>query len=147
VHQLFAGKHRQPLTRIEDKGDAALRELGRVLHHALLAVRRNDADGDVGRLLHPVLMGKTHGAGMEGGDLVVVHVGGDKGLGRVGSVDLPDMAAIYAAAVHPGGIGVEILADRAHGQGIAAQQMEVVSDVAGTAAEFAAHLGHQETDV
>ena len=41
----------------------------------------------------------------------------------------------------------EILADGRHRQRIGAEQLEVVGDVAGAAAELAAHARHQERHV
>ncbi len=118
-----------------------------MLDHAVAAVRRDGADLDralVG-LLHDVLgMGEAHRARMERGDLVVVQVGGDVGLGGVAVRHHLEELARDAVLVHPGFIGAEVMADGGHGQGIAAQQAEVVSDIAGGAAEFAAQLGHQE---
>jgi len=45
------------------------------------------------------------------------------------------------------GVGAEVVADRCHDQRLAAQQLQVVGDVAGAAAVFAAHLRHQERHV
>ena len=44
-------------------------------------------------------------------------------------------------------VGPEILADRRHRDRVAAQQLQVVGDVAGAAAELAAHARHQERHV
>ena len=44
-------------------------------------------------------------------------------------------------------IGRVIVADGRHDQRLAAEHLQVVGDVAGTAAEFAPHVGHQEGDV
>ena len=44
-------------------------------------------------------------------------------------------------------VGAEVLADGGHRDRIAAEQLEVVGDVAGAAAELAAHARHQERHV
>jgi hypothetical protein len=47
-------------------------------------------------------------------------------------------------AVH---VGRAVVADGGHDQRLAAEQLEVVGDVAGAAAELAPHVRHQEGDV
>jgi hypothetical protein len=44
-------------------------------------------------------------------------------------------------------IRARIVADGGHDLGIAAKQLEAVSDVAGAAAELAAHLGNEKSDI
>ena len=62
------------------KGMPARGELLGVLDHAVAPVGRDDAEADIARVRHVVDVRVLHRAGMEGGDLVVVEVGGDEGL-------------------------------------------------------------------
>ncbi len=145
--EIVAVEHRQALTGIEHERDACLGELPRVIDHRLAAVRRDHAPAEsrVGR--DRDLVGMTHRAGMEGGDLVVVHVGRDVGLGGKGRRHLEQEAPRYTVLIHPGGIGREIVADRAHRFTLAAEQLQIEGDVAGAAAELAAQLRHQKRHV
>ena len=145
--QLLGAEHRQPLAGVEDERDAGRGELLGMRDHALAAIGRDDADADVGGVAHCVAMREAHRARMECGDLVVVKVGGDEGLAREGAVDHGHVRAVDAALVHPPRIGAEVLAHRAHGHGAPAEELEVVGDVAGAAAELAAHLRHEEGHV
>ena len=49
--------------------------------------------------------------------------------------------------LEPGTVRAEIAADGGHRNGIAAEQLEVVGNVAGAAAELATHARHQEGHV
>jgi hypothetical protein len=84
---------------------------------------------------------------MEGGDLVVVQVGGHERLRGEHVRQFPHLVQADAQALEPRPVGTEILADGRHRDRILAQQLEVVGDVAGAAAELAAHLRHQEGHV
>ena len=84
---------------------------------------------------------------MKSGYLVIVLIGGDKCLGGIGIGDLLYVRARNTVLVHPVGIGLEILANRSHWQGITAQQFQVVGNVGGTAAELPAQLGHVESNI
>jgi len=64
-----------------------------VAQHAVAAVRRDDAEFDVGYLAHVVLVRVVHRAGVEGGNLVVGEVGGDEGLRGVGAGNVADVVA------------------------------------------------------
>ena len=86
-------------------------------------------------------------ARVEGGDLVVVVVGGDEGLRGEQLVDHLHLFHVDALFREPFAVRTEILAHRGHRDRVAAQQLEVVGDVAGAAAEFAAHARHQERHV
>jgi hypothetical protein len=84
---------------------------------------------------------------MEGGDLVVVVVGGDEGLRREQLVDHLDAIERDALFREPVAVRAEVLAHGRHRDRVAAEQLEVVGDVAGAAAELAAHARHQEGHV
>jgi len=145
--QLFPREHGHALTRIEDEGNAAFGELLGVADHAVPAVRRHNAQA------HPIFRrdleqgGIGHGPRVEGGDLVVVQVRGDEGLGGEAVVQAAHMAAIQAQLVQPLQIGISVLAHGGHDQGFAPEQLEAVGDVASAAAEFPAQFGHQEGDI
>jgi hypothetical protein len=56
-----------------------------MLDHGLPAVRCHDPKCDTGaRILHLIQMRMLHCSWMEGGDLIVVEIGGDECLGRIG---------------------------------------------------------------
>ncbi len=82
---------------------------------------------------------------MKGRDLVVVEVGGDEGLGGERLLDLLDKAATDLVGIHPLGIRLEILTHGGHRQPESRfQHIQVVGNIAGAAAEFAAHLGNEK---
>ena len=81
---------------------------------------------------------------MKGGDLVVVQIGGDEGLRGEVVFQLAHVTQIDPAGLHVRLVGREILAHRAEGHRLAAEQLEVVADVARAAAELATHLRHVE---
>src|SRR5699024_9668914 len=85
-----------------------------------------------------------HRPRVEGGDLVVVQVGGDETLGGVGVVQHPHHPRVDVQVVQPLQVVFGIHAHGAHGHGPPAQQLQVVGDVARTAAEFLAQAGHEE---
>ena len=84
---------------------------------------------------------------MEGGDLVVVQIRGDESLRGIGVFNLPDVRAGQSQRIQSAEVGRCILTNRGHDQRIVAKELEVVGDVAGAAAELAAHFRHQEGDV
>src|SRR5690606_26980906 len=84
---------------------------------------------------------------VEGGDLVVVVVGGDEGLRSEQVLDHLDLRQVDAQRGEMLVVGAEIAAHGAHRHRLATQQVQVVGDVAGEAAELPAHARHQERDV
>jgi len=84
---------------------------------------------------------------VEGGDLVVVVVGGDERLRGEQLVDHLDAVEADALLAEPFAVRAEVRAHRGHRDGVAAEQLEVVGDVAGAATELAAHPRHQEGHV
>lgn len=147
VEQVLAVEHGQALTRIEDEGNARGMEVACVLEHGVAAVRRDDAETDVARVGDAIAVGLQHGARMEGGDLVVVEIGGNEGLGGEGAGQCAHVAALEAERLQTLHVGAAVVADGGHDHRLATEQLEVVGDIAGAAAEFAAHLGHVEADV
>jgi hypothetical protein len=89
LQQLRAGEHRQPLPGIEHER-AIPRRRGRALCSTIPCrpSGRTIASLVSGRVPDAVQVRKGHGARMEGGDLVVVDVGGDESLGRELVVEL-----------------------------------------------------------
>ncbi len=115
-----------------------------MLQHAFTAIRRHDAQTDVVCVTNAILLGGTHGAGMEGGDLVVIQIGGDKGLPGVAVGDGLDVAARQTQAIQTGRIRGKIFAHGGHNQRFAAQQLQVIGNIAGATAELTAHFWHQK---
>src|SRR5574343_1601915 len=146
IHQLVAAEHRHALTRIEDEGHAGFGEVAGVLHHPLATVRCDNAQLGTGTG-HLVQMRETHRPGVEGGDLVVVEVGRDEGLGGKTAGDLAHVRARQAELVEAVKVRPGIVADGGHDNWLATQQHQVVGDVAGTTAEFTTHFRHQESNV
>ena len=97
------------------KGMLARGELFRVLEHALAPVRSHDSEDDVvPGLRHLIEVRVLHGAGMKGGDLVVVAIGRDEGLGRELRIHHPDVPQRQAIALHPLPVGREVPSHRGH---------------------------------
>src|SRR3989338_4058117 len=147
AQQFFAIEHRHTLTRIEYPRDVRLVEFARVLQHAFAPVRRNDPQGNVGGVADMVVLGKTHRAGVERGDLVVIQIGGDERLPGVAAGDMADVRLRNAELLQAQRISGKVVADRRHDQRVAAEQLEVIRDVARAAAELAAHLRHQKRHI
>ncbi len=146
--QRGAVEERQTLARIENKRHAGGRELLGVLNHAVVAVRRDDAERDALRLVCAVQMRLHHRARVECGDLVVLEIGGDH---RLRGIRVRQHAHVFlrqAEAVEPVDIELRVDgADRRHDARVAAQQVQRITDVAGAAAEFTAHRRHEKADV
>ncbi len=139
--------HRQPLAGIENERDAGFLEFARMLHHALASIGRDDAQTDVARVRDVVQVRVVHRTRMKRGDLVVIQIGRDEGLRRERVRDLAHMRSRQAQFLQPIGIRLPVVAHARHDQRIPAEHLQRVGDIARTAAEFAAHVGHQEGDV
>ena len=63
----------------------------RVLQHARAPIGRNNAERNLFGVEHLILFGEPHRPRVEGGNLIVIKVGGDKGL--------PSEGALYATDV------------------------------------------------
>ena len=92
-------------------------------------------------------MGFIHGAGVERGYLVVVHVSRYIRLCRVLMPQFGNVAATDAMLVHPPGVGFEVLTGGTHGQRVTAQHFQAKRNISGTTPEFAAHVRYQETHI
>ncbi len=99
------------------------------------------------RVRHPVQMRMLHCSWVEGGDLIVIQVGGDEGLRGEGFVHHLDVIDGDALIDHPLAVRRKIVAGGGHGDPPVAQKLQVVRDIRRAAAELAAHVGHQERDV
>ena len=131
---------------VEEEGDVGAGELRRVLDHGFAPVRGDDSQvyfggGGVG---YPIAVGVLHGAGVEGGDLVVVRIGGYERLSGEGARHFDHVSEVDAVFLQPSAIRREILPHGAHGQRVAAEQFQVVGDIAGAAAEFPPQIRHGE---
>jgi len=118
-----------------------------MLQHAVAAVGCHDAERHVARVADLVVVREVHRPRMEGSDLVVVEVGGDEGLRGVGVGHAAHVGGGQPEVLEALQVEAGVVANRRHDQRRAAEQLEVVGDVAGTAAVFAPHVGHQEGDV
>ena len=78
------------------------------------------------------------------GDLIVVQIGDDEGLRRKRARDLAHALARDAEGCKPFGVGSAIVADGRHHHRLASQHLEVIGNVAGAAAPFAAHFTNLE---
>ena len=143
--QFIAAEHRQALARVEHEWNAGRGQLLRVADHRVAAIGGDDRVGDVapaGGQHHAV--GQLHRTGVKGGDLVVVLVGDDHALRRVSVRRAQHQRGVQAPALQPRQVVTAVVAQRGHHQRLATQQLQRVGDVAGTAAELAAHRRHQE---
>jgi len=95
-------------------------------------------------MLDLVEVGKSHRTGVEGGDLVVVEVGGDESLGCEAARYLTHVAARQTQLVETVEVGRCIVTDRSHDQRRTAEQQQIVGNVSGATAILAAHLRHQK---
>ena len=113
VAQLLAVEQRHRLAGIEDEGDAAPRRIP-----ARSAACPRGRPGltmpkvTPGTSLHVVLVAAHHRARVEGGDLVVVEVGGDERLRGEQLVDHLDVVEGDAVLVEPLAVRAEVLARR-----------------------------------
>ncbi len=146
--QVLAAEQRHRLAEVEDERNAGLGELPGVVQHPFAAVRRDDAQPRRALALQGVLhvrqLRLVHRARVEGGDLVVLQIGGDHRLRGEGIGQHADMLRADAERAQVVQIRAGILADRRHHHRLAAEQLQAVGDIAGAAAEFAAHAGDQE---
>src|SRR5690606_37993883 len=99
---------------VENERDAKFGELPAILEHRLVTVRPDDAETDPLDVPDVVFIGAHHRPGMEGGDLVVVQVGGDEGLGGIEVRDLLDVVQADAAGLEMLPVWAEVLPDRRH---------------------------------
>ncbi len=95
---------------------------------------------DVADVLDAILVRVIHRAWMERRDLVVVQVGDDECLRRIGAGNLADRGAAEAERREAITVIAAIVADRRHDDRVAADAPQVVRNVARAAAPFAAHL-------
>ena len=58
----------------------------RVLQHASASIGRNNAERNPLGVEHVILLGESHRARVEGGNLIVIKIGGDKGLPSEGAL-------------------------------------------------------------
>jgi hypothetical protein len=116
--QLGAVEHGQALAGIEHEGDAGGMELRGVLQHGVAPVRGDDAQADVRPRRDAVDVRLHHGAGVEGGDLVVVPVGHDHGLRGVGAGHLAHELGADAQVVQALQVAGAVVPTVAMGSGV-----------------------------
>ena len=121
--QLLAVEHGKALAWIKNKGDLQIKKLLCMIDHGLLAVWCNDGDLDVmGRINH-IQVGMVHGAGVKCGDLIVVTIGHDHRLGRVGVRHLFDELRGDPQTLQSLQINLSILTHGGHGQGLTPEDL------------------------
>ena len=147
MRQVLAVKHGQTLTWIEHKRNAGGLELLGMLQHGVAPVRRDDADADIGARRNFCRVRLAHRPRMEGGDLVVVAVRHDHGLGGVGVAHLPDKLGADAQGVQTRHILGAIGTHSRHGQGRSAQLLQAVGNVAGATAKLPAQGRHEKRHI
>ena len=104
----------------------------------------NESQFGAGIAGQPAPMRMVHGAGVKGGDLVVVQVRDEVGLRRELIGKFADQGHIQAQLLHPQTIRGKVAAGAGKHQRFVAQQREVVGDVAGASAELAPEIGNVE---
>ena len=118
-----------------------------VLQHRIAPIGGDDGQARAHASIDALAVRLHHGAGVESRDLVVVTVGHDHRLGGIGVLRQPDMAGADAQVLQALQVVAAIVAQHGHGQGLTAQQLEAVGDVARASTKIAAQLRHQERDV
>src|SRR5258708_40090127 len=88
-----------------------------------------------------------HRPGMKGGDLIVVEVGGNKCLCGESIGYLADEIHLDAKPFETLEVQQGIVSHRTHDQGVGTQEPQVVSYVAGGAAELSPQLGDEDRHV
>ena len=117
VRQLFAVEHGQALAGIKNKRNRSRLELCGMQQHGITPVRRNNAQLDVAAGLDFAGVRMAHGAGVKGGDLVVIAVRHDHGLGGVAAGDLSDELGADALVAKVRHIVLAVVAYGGHWQG------------------------------
>ena len=85
--------------------------------HGVTPVGRNNAQLDIAAWLDFACMRMTHGTGVKGGDLVVIAVRHDHGLGGVAAGDLSDELCADALVAKVRHIVLAVVAYGGHWQG------------------------------
>ena len=117
-----------------------------MFEHAVAAVRGDDRQRRVLRVGHRVVVREVHRARWK----AVIWLSSRSVVMKACAVKLPGTTRTCSRrgrgrqAVQ---IWLGVVADRRHDERIAAEQLQVVGDVAGAAAENALDVGNQETDV
>jgi hypothetical protein len=144
--QLVAVEHRQALARIEDERDAGA-AAARVLEHRVAAVGRDDRDADVVARGHLRQLGRLHRAGVERSDLVVVGIGDDDRLRRVGVRHSQHVLRARPPGLQALRILLAVAADGRHHERLAAEPLQGIGDVARAPAELAPERRHEKRHV
>ncbi len=118
-----------------------------MVDHGRAAVWRDDGEIDPGVQWHGQLVRPAHGAGVEGGDLVVVAVGDDVRLRGKTVGQLPDVSAGNVQRIKAVEIALAVRAQGAEDERVTPQQRQAVGDIARAPAKLAPHGGHQKADV
>src|SRR3569832_2514703 len=117
----------------------------RMLQHAVPAIGGDNGQFYLAGVSHFIVVRKCHRAGMEGGDLVSIAIGREKGLRRIGVLNCLYAAAGDIEIVQTFKVRRSVLAYGRHDQRIAVEELEVVSDVAGAPAELAADSRNEDS--
>src|SRR5205807_283760 len=132
----------------EDEAVAELRRLADVRRHRVGRVGGDHHRVDVG--IEPAQVDRPrtpHRTGKEGGDLVVVEVGGDEAGGGGDVVAAERRGGVDPAALELGAVAGEVVADRGAEQRALAEQSQGVGDVRGGPAAAPLEAVDEEGDV
>ena len=114
--------------------------------HSLATVGCDDTERNVGDIADAIAMRLVHRSRMEGGDLIVVHIGDDVRLRRVTARDHAHAFGRDQLAPEPVGVPGDIVPDGRHHDRLAAKSLEVVGDIAGAPSPVAPHFADLERD-
>ena len=84
----------------------------------------------------------NHRARVESSNLIVINIGGNKGLRRKAAINLLDVRGVKFIFIKPAGVIAKIFTNGCHNQRFAFKQLQIISNIASGAAKFTAHLRH-----
>ena len=118
-----------------------------VLQHTVARVRCQDAQFDTLRVAYLVHVGRRHGTGVKGGDLIGVQIGCNKCLRHESAWHFTDMRARNVQHFKAFAIRTEIVAHCRHDQRFTAQKFQVIRDVTAGTTKFPPHIRHHKRHI
>ena len=141
----------QRLARVKNKGHAGFRKLIRMLQHRLTAIRCDDSKRYPNvrskHISHMQLIGTHHRPRVEGGDLVIVQIGGDKSLCSVAIVQLQHMCERDSERLEAGAIRREVGTHRSKWQWRATKHVQIIRNITRHATKVFAHFWHEKRHI